>query len=127
MAKDSYKKRMKGGWNQGKACKGNGSERAYAKAEIRQFIKEMDEGYKDPYRKSQRKKNEKARLEYRISYFENAAARYNKTGYVSSWVTTELAKAKKLYAEKFGDIACEGYCDWAGTESSCPAHGKKGK
>lgn len=104
MAKDSYKKRMKGNWNQGKACKGDGSERAYAKAEIREFIKEMDEDYQAPYKKSKRRRNDKARLEHRIKWCEEALARRpSECDWFSNWIRCDLAKAKKQYQEKYGD------------------------
>lgn len=71
-----YKKRLKGGWRQGKAYKGDGEERQYAKAEIKQAIKELEADYKDKYKKSQRKRNEIARLEYRIKWCDETIARY---------------------------------------------------
>lgn len=105
MAKDSYKKRMKGSWNQGKAYKGDGEERAYARTEIKQFVKEMDENYQEPYKKSKRRRNEKARLEHRIKWCEQALARYKviKDDWFSKWIRSDLEKAKKQYAQKYGD------------------------
>lgn len=105
MAKDSYKKRMKGNWTQGKGCKGDGEERMYAREEIRQFLKEMDEDYQAPYKKSKRRRNEKARLLHRIHWCEQALSRYKDRGYgdsFASWIRDDLRKAKKQYEEKFG-------------------------
>ncbi len=104
MAKDSYKKRMKGDWNQGKACKGDGEERMYAKEEIKEFLKEMDEDYQAPYKKSKRKRNDKARLEHRIAWCEQALTRRKGMGNdsFSHWIQSDLDKAKELYNKKYG-------------------------
>jgi hypothetical protein len=105
MAKDSYKKRMKGNWNQGKSCKGDGEERKYAVQEITQFLKEMDEDYQLPYKKAKRNRNDKARLEHRIAWYEQALQKY-KEGHDTSfthWIRHSLMKAKKEYEEKFGE------------------------
>ena len=104
MAKDSYKKRLKGGWNQGKGCKGDGEERLYAKAEIRQFVKEMDEDYLQPYKKSKRARNDKARLEHKIAWCEQALSRRPDRGdWFYNWIKSDLEKARKQYKLKFGD------------------------
>lgn len=104
MAKDTYNKRMKGSWNQGKACKGDGAERAYARTEIKQFVKEMDEDYQAPYKKSKRRRNEKARLEHRIAWCQQALAKRPKEDdWFSNWIRSDLNKALKTYKEKYGD------------------------
>lgn len=102
MAKDSYKKRLKGNWNQGKGYKGDSEERMYAKAEIRQFIKEMDEDYLQPYKKSKRVRNEKARLEHRIKWCKDALARPRHNDCFANWIRSDLAKAEKEYKLKYG-------------------------
>jgi hypothetical protein len=105
MAKDSYKKRMKGSWNQGKEHKGDRCERAYAKTEIRELIKEMDDDYQTKYKKAKRNRNEKARLEHKIKWCEETLAKKNgsECSYLSNWVKSELEKAKQKYAVKYGD------------------------
>lgn len=114
MGKDTYKKRMKGNWNQGKGCKGDDEERMYAKEEIRQALKEMDDDYQATYKKSKRKRNEKARLEHSIAWYEKVVAederRQRENPDRGSWrcsfisyARDALRKAKKEYAEKFGE------------------------
>ena len=61
MAKDTYKKRMKGHWQQGKGCKGDSEERQYAKREIAQALAADEEGYLERHHKGARTKNERAR------------------------------------------------------------------
>ena len=103
VATDTYKKRMKGHWQQGKAYKGDGEERLAAKRELAELIRESEEDYKIKYKKSKRRRNEKARLEHRIKWYEQTIEKYDRRGDNSSfsnWLRDDLAKAKKKY-EKF--------------------------
>jgi len=107
MAADSYKKRLKGHWTQGKRYKGDGEERAYAKEEIAEFLREMDADYLTPYKKSKRRRNEKARLLHRIAWCRAALERRKgmprTNDFFSNWIRGDLELALKLYREKYGD------------------------
>lgn len=109
MAHDSYKKRLKGHWTQGKRYKGDGEERAFAKEEIAEFLREMDADYQAPYRKSKRKRNEKARLLHRIEWCRATLARHKTSGrapsdWFSNWIRSDLEKALKKYEKLFGPL-----------------------
>lgn len=96
----AYKKRAKGGWRQGKGCKGDGEERQYSKLEIKQQLAEAEENYLDKYHKGARTKNMRARLEYRIKWYEEITAKYNgKTSVMGGWMMDGLRRAKKDLAE----------------------------
>ena len=99
---NAYKKRARGSWRQGKGYKGDSSERMYAKEEVRHLLEEMDEGYIAPYKKSERKRNMRARLEHRIKWCEGIIADYKRNGHsdwISSWVRDHLARSKKELEE----------------------------
>ena len=96
---------MRGNWSEGKRYKGDGEERAYAKAEIAQFLREMDENYQTTYKKSKRSRNEKARLLHRIEWCRAALARHKdasgSSGWFVKWIRADLEQALKKYQEKF--------------------------
>jgi len=103
----SYKKRDKGGWNQGKAYKGSrkAKEREHTKRDIKQQIDEQDPNYKLPH-KSKPTPNRKLRLEHRIKWYEKILSRnQSKDSNYSSWITSTfgsmLRRLKKKWAEKY--------------------------
>lgn len=106
-----YKKRMKGNWNQGKGCKGDSEEREYAKEEIRQAVKEMDEDYVSTYKKSKRVRNEKARLEHRIKWclarIEFWRKHTGKSDWISNWIRDTLRESREKYEKLFGELPDE--------------------
>lgn len=97
----AYKKRAKGGWRQGKGYKGDGEERQYSKTEIRQQLAEAEENYLEKYHKGARTKNMRARLEYRISWYEELNAKYkgSATSVFGHWFMEGLKKAKEQLAK----------------------------
>lgn len=103
MANDTYKKRMKGSWNQGKRHKGDSEERQYAKKEVEESIKYDVEG--QPVRhKGKRKRNKKASLEYRISWYTQTIEKYERMERNGSFLNSlreGLKVAKKEYKEKY--------------------------
>jgi hypothetical protein len=102
MAANTYKKRMKGNWNQGKACKGDGEERQAAKKEIKELIAECDADYKTRYQKSKRSRNEKVRLQHWIAWYTQRVEDSKRSGrrdIISTWMREGLAKAEKKLAE----------------------------
>ena len=103
MAKDTYNKRMKGHWTQGKSCKGDGEERQYSKLEIKQALKEAEDDYLIKH-KGKRKKNHKASLEYRIAWYKAALEERKKIDRdeFSDWLWDGLKRAETEYAKKFG-------------------------
>lgn len=97
----AYNKRMKGSWTQGKGYKGDGAERQYSKFEIRQELAAAEEGYLERYHKGGRTRNNKAHLEYRVRWHEQALATEN-SWYGDRWknyLRDGLEKAKKKLAE----------------------------
>lgn len=96
-----YNKRMKGCWRQGKGCKGDSEERQYSKLEIKQQLAEDEENYLHKYHKGARTKNMRARLEYRIRWYEELNARYkdNATSVFGHWFMDGLRKAKEELAK----------------------------
>jgi hypothetical protein len=104
MAANTYKKRMKGNWNQGKGCKGDSEERQYSKIEIEESIKTDVEG--QPVRhKGKRKRNKKASLEHTILWYTQRIEEYERQGNNSSfsnYLRDGLKKAKEEYEEKYG-------------------------
>tara|TARA_R100000951_G_scaffold101420_1_gene92916 strand:- start:12930 stop:13337 length:408 start_codon:yes stop_codon:yes gene_type:complete len=102
----SYKKRARAGWcTSKKECKEKiYKERQYEKEEIKQAFDEIEAG--DDYRYrwgGNKKKNEKARMEYRIKYYEQMWQTY---GDRYSWFGSYKARAReerKKYFEKYGD------------------------
>ena len=99
-----YKKRLKGSWTQGKRYKGDGDERQYAKAEIKQQLVEAEENYLDKYHKGSRRKNIKARLEYRVKWYEEALARRTDHQRLGDWWGNYLRdglKKAKIHLEKY--------------------------
>ena len=108
MAKDTYKKRMKGHWQQGKGCKGDSEERQYAKREIAMALAADEEGYLERYHKGARTKNERARLEYRINWYQQTLDSYKQRGWGSSfahYLQDGLRRARKELRDKYGDDA----------------------
>lgn len=92
----AYKKRAKGSWCQGKGYKGDSVERQYSKDEIKQQLAQAEETYLERH-KGKRKRNEKARLEYRVKWYTDTLARYG-DNYGSSWcnqLRSGLEQAKK--------------------------------
>jgi len=102
MAKNLYKKRLKGHYTQGKEYKGDSFERAYAKKEIVESVKEMNENYKHPYKKSKRNRNIKAKLKYKIEYYEKVIELYKELNdkKILAILQKGLIKAKKQYEEE---------------------------
>lgn len=93
-----YRKRAKGSWQQGKGCKGDGPERQFSKREIEQQLDEDEESYLDRYHKGARTKNMKARLEYRIRWYEQYVKGWEDRGTSSSMMNyfhSSLTEAKK--------------------------------
>ncbi len=103
----SYKKRDKGGWNQGKAYKGTrkAKEREYIRSDITQQIDEQDPNFRHKY-KAKRKRNTKEHLRYQISWYERVVKTY--AGRDSFWAyfrnscRDTLKKLKKKWKEKYG-------------------------
>jgi hypothetical protein len=115
MAKDTYKKRMKGNWQQGKGYKGDSEERMYARKEIEQAIQAEEDDYLEKYHKGARTRNEKARLEHQIAWYTQVLAETDRRmaaeGKVPNWESSfasyfrdSLKKAKKKYEEMFGEL-----------------------
>ena len=105
MAKDTYKKRAKGNWQQGKGCKGDSEERQYAKIEIEAAIKHEVEGQPIRY-KGKRKRNKKMALEHQIEWYQQKIEEYQRRGDNDSFVhymMNSLIKAKKKYKEEYGE------------------------
>lgn len=91
----AYKKRTKGNWKQGKGAKGDGEERQYARREIVQMLRELHADYREQYRKAGRTPNLKARLEYRICWYEEVLARHGeRSDSFHSYMRDGLIKAK---------------------------------
>ena len=104
----NYKKRGRAGWVGKKEAKGKiHRERNYEKQEIRQALQEIEEG--DDYRylhKAKRVKNEKARLENTIRWYERTIEKYKQREwgiFGSGWLESGYRKALAKYKEKFGD------------------------
>lgn len=96
----AYKKRAKGSWTVGKGCKADSSslERRYSKREIQEQLDHDEEAYLERYHKGARTKNVKARLEYRIRWYEQYVADWEKRGTSSSMMNyfrSSLERAKK--------------------------------
>lgn len=114
----AYRKRAKGSWNVGKGAKGDGPERQFSKREIQQQLAEAEKNYLVKYRKSARARNEMARLEYRIKWYEERLAFWTgrTTGSMMSYFREALRNAKKDLAQhqakkkvaQFGEIEVEG-------------------
>lgn len=98
----AYRKRAKGSWNVGKGAKGDGEERQFSKLEIREAIATDEEAYLEKYRKGKRNRNEKARLEYRVQYYEALVRGWEARGTSERMMTyfrNELSEAKKGLSE----------------------------
>jgi hypothetical protein len=95
-----HTKRSKGNWTQGKGCKGDGEERQFSKLEIQQQLAEDEAGYQVRHQ-GKRKRNEKARLEYRIEWYATRARHELYGESYTSYLQSELRKAQKEYDEKF--------------------------
>lgn len=89
----AHSKRAKGNWRQGKGYKGDSEERQFSKREIAQQLAEDEEAYLDRYHKGARSKNMKARLEYRIRWYEEVLAR-NFGSSFGSMLSSGLDRAK---------------------------------
>lgn len=97
----AYKKRAKGNWNQGKSHKSDSEERQHAKLETCDQLD--DDTYLKP-RKGKRKKNDKAALEYRISWYQRTIEKYGKDDRNGSYVNglrDGLQMAQKEWREKY--------------------------
>lgn len=96
----AYRKRMKGSWNAGKACKGDKAERQYAKQEIKQLLASNEHDYMERYHKGARTKNMKARLEYRIRWFEQVLAlRADRSDSFTHYLRDGAVKARAALAK----------------------------
>lgn len=91
----AYRKRMKGDWRQGKRHKGDAEERQFAKREIQQQLDADEEDYLERYHKGKRTKNEKARLEYRIAWYQLAIAKGDGGHMWIHYLQSGLQQAKK--------------------------------
>jgi len=106
MPDNVYKKRAKGDWCQGKRHKGDSEERQYAKNEIEKEIESDITGLVK--HRGKRKRNHKAILEYRISWYEQTIEKYERqykrTGdsHLNS-LRDGLRVAQKEYKEKYSD------------------------
>lgn len=103
MAKDTYKKRAKGNWNQGKGCKGDAEERQYAKTEIEKAVAHDVEDQPTRH-KGKRKRNKKASLEYTIAWYTQKIAeweRLDRKGSIVNMFRDSLKEATKEYKEKY--------------------------
>lgn len=115
---EPYKKRAKNGWRCGKYAKreSNKEERTFAKEDIRQELKQHNEGEDFRYRyKTTITKNEKMRIEHRISWYERIIETYKRRDEQREaqgldpyhcfrpghWLSS-LNKLKKKYEEKYG-------------------------
>lgn len=104
----AYKKRAKGSWQQGKGYKADSSsaERRYSKKEIQEQLNHDEEAYLERYHKGARTKNVKARLEYRIRWYEQYVADWEKRGTSDSMLSRfrgYLREAKKDLANYLED------------------------
>jgi hypothetical protein len=98
---NTHKKRAKGSWRQGKGYKGDSEERMYAKKEIEEELKASEDNYLTRH-KGKRKKNLKARLEYRISWYKQIIEKYQMDSLNSSnshYFRSGLREAEKEYQE----------------------------
>lgn len=99
----AYKKRAKASWNAGKRGKSNsdGTERQFSKKEITQQQAEEEWDYLEKYHKGKRTRNEKARLEHRIFWYEERIEfwKRHKLSGNASYFHDALRKAKKELAE----------------------------
>lgn len=105
MSKDTYKKRLKGNWRQGKGYKGDAEERQYSKTEIEAAIKHEVEGQPTKY-KGKRKRNKKMALEHQIEWYQQKITEFERNGYKGSCIDyfrNALREAKKKYKEEYGD------------------------
>lgn len=89
-----FKKRLKGNWTQGKRYKGDGFERQFSKREIKQLLAEEEEGYLDRHHKGARSRNEKARLEYRVDWYERSLAQDRHGDQWANYMRSGLKEAK---------------------------------
>jgi len=98
---NDHKKRSKGDWRQGKGYKGDGEERQFSKNEVKQQLAEDEETYLDRH-KGKKKRNKLASLEYRVKWYEETIAKYekdNKNSMLCNWFRDSLEKTKKQLAE----------------------------
>lgn len=104
MSRNTYKKRAKGSWCQGKGYKGDSEERQYAKIEIEESIKYDQEDNLVKHKKK-RKRNDKAALEHRIEWYKQLISQYKlREGNSDSFInclTDGLKQAEKEYEEKY--------------------------
>lgn len=104
MAKNTYNKRMKASWQQGKGCKGDAEERQHAKKEIEDSI--QHDVLERPVRhKGKRKRNKKASLEHTIAWYEQKIEEYERAGNRGSCLhmfRDSLRKARKRYRDEYG-------------------------
>lgn len=99
-----YLKRAKGSWQQGKGCKdvSTRAERQYSKREIQEQLDHDEEAYLERYHKGARTKNVKARLEYRIRWYEQTIEQRERWGdkyychYLVSGLRETHAELKKF-------------------------------
>ena len=105
MAKNTYNKRMKGNWCQGKVHKGDSGERQYAKEEIKEGVVHDLEGHPTRHKKK-RKRNKKASLEHTIQWYTQKIAEYERLERSSSFLNYlrhGLKQAQKKYEEEYGE------------------------
>ena len=104
-----YKKRDKGDWNQGKKYKGTrkAKEREHTKKEVQQQINEQKPEFKEKHVKAKKNRNERARLEYQIKWYEAAVNRMTGKSNWNSWFINNFRNSLRKYKEEwnrlFGD------------------------
>lgn len=98
----AYKKRAKQSWNAGKRGKENSdpAERQFVKREILQAISEMDADYLHRH-KGKRKRNDIARLQHRIKWYEERIEHHARThsDWFWSWARDSIARDRKKLKE----------------------------
>jgi hypothetical protein len=95
-----HTKRSKGNWTQGKSCKGDSYERQFSKTEIQAQLDQDHETYLSRH-KGKRKRNDKARLEYRMKWLACRVVDEVFGESYTAYLRSELRKAQKEYDEKF--------------------------
>lgn len=98
---NTHKKRQRQGWNVGKGAKGDGTERIYAKTEIKEQIKEPV----TKHRRKVKKLTDKQRLTKRILYYRtrleetNQALWHGMVRYYENAYTETLSRYEKKYGK----------------------------
>lgn len=115
-----YKKRAKGSWNQGKRCKGDSEERAFSRREVADQLAEAEDDFLHRHKKAPRR-NQRARLEYRVAWYEQAlSARKGRDDSFTGHLTRGLRESRKELREldvREGKTLYSGTCDTCGDAS----------